>query len=1525
MTLDDAVAVVGMACRFPGANGIEEFWRNLCEGVESISDLPAERLAAAGVVPGPGYVARGGLLEGVDRFDAEFFGFSPREAELLDPQQRLFLECSSTALQRAGHDPARFAGSVGVFGGVGFSAYLVNNILTRPDVLAGQPMLQVLTANDKDHAATRTAYKLNLRGPAVTVQTACSTSLTAVHLAAQSLIAGECDLALAGGATVNPQGHGYQFAEGGVLSPDGHCRPFDVRAAGTVPASGAGVVVLRRLADALADGDTVHAVIRGSAMNNDGAAKVGYTAPSVAGQAAVIREALAVAQVDPATVGYVEAHAAATALGDPIEVAALSQAFGGPGDSARRCALGSVKGNLGHLDAAAGVAGFIKAVLAVEHGVVPATANFTTPNPVIDFEAGPFFVTGETGPWPGDGGVRRAGVNAFGLGGTNVHVVLEQAPERAAGAQASSAARPEALLLSGRTPEALDRAGAELGRFLAGAGAGLPLPDAALSLRAGRPELTYRRVVVAGDTADAARMLTTHPDHRRDFSGAAADRDRPLVFLVSGVGDHYRGLGAELYRTEPLFREEIDRCARILRRYGEFDPAAFLRTARAGAGDGRGPDLARLLDPAEPDAQDRPVVSQPLMFVVNYALATMLMRQGARPTAVGGYSVGELVAACLAGVLSLEDALRLVVTRAELIDRLEPGAMLAVLCDGETLEPRLGEHVAIAGFDGPQLTVVSGQAHAVDELARELAEEGVACRRVPASHAFHSPMMSPVAEELRKLLGTLDLRAPELPVLSNVTGTWLTDAQATSPEYFAGQVAAPVRFGDNLAEVWRLRDPLIVEIGPGQSLGSLAMQHPARARAEGGLVLSSLPGRSDQTADSVAIRVLLGRLWAAGLAVDWSARGLPAARRVPLPAYPFQRERYWIEPGDAATAARKPAGRSADPADWFYLPSWKRTPPARVRPLRDVPVLVLGVDGFADRVTAALEAAGAEPVAVRAVGSPGGAEAGGYEVDFTDPEQVDALVARLAARPGGFPALVADCRTAACPDLGPAGLDGLLNLVQSLVRAGVTSPVDLAVFTHGAARVAGERTLIPQYAMLAACGRVVAQECANIAVRTVDLDPAAAGAASAVGQVLAELAAVSREQAVSYRDTNRWTSCYEQIPLEPPTAPRTRRDGVYLLVGGLSRVGMATARHLARTPGTRLAFVQRTPMPPREAWDARLADPATAPMVAARIEAIRELEELGARTMILTADVSDGPGFTAALAAVEQAWGPLNGAVHCAGTVSENSRVPLIQADSGARAGQLSSKVLGAPVLAAALEGRDLDFVLLNSSIGAVLGGIGSALYASANAFLDLFAPLQTARTGVPWISLLWEGWTAGTQDEAGYGAHTLAGMLVDDAQGEEIVARVLGAGLTGAVVNSTGDLDERLRTWVVDIAAPDRAPSPASERHARPHLQTGFVAPRTPAEEELAEIWHDLLGIEQVGVFDNFFSLGGHSLVATRVMARVAERFGVHVAMHDLLTRPTIAELAEDVGRALEAADGAVVKAEPIRAVSRAAYRGAR
>ncbi|WP_326696604.1 type I polyketide synthase [Streptomyces sp. NBC_01754] len=1341
----EPIAIVGMACRLPGAADVDALWRNLVDGVVSTRTVPRGELLAAGVSPevadDPSYVPVVSAPDHLESFDHGYFGMTRREAELADPQIRLFLELANTALQHGGYDATRFDGDIGVYGGVGPTRYYwrhlgANRAVT--DALDGSMALS--NANLADYVTTTTSYHLDLRGPSVSVHTACSTSLVAVHTACESLRGGECDLALAGGASIElPLGQGYLHTEGGVESEDGRCRPFDAAATGTVWASGGAMVLLKRLSDALADGDHVHAVIRGSAVNNDGAGKVGFTAPGVDGQAAVVSTALAVAGVDPRTVGYVEAHGTATRLGDPIEVRALSQAYGRRTDDRGWCGLSSLKSNMGHLSQAAGAAGLIKAALALRHRLIPPSVGYESPNPAIDFDTSPFYVNATPATWDTEGAPRRAGVSSFGIGGTNAHVVLEEAPSPAGTPSRRSA---HLLQLSARTPQALATAVDDLAAHLAGR-PGLALADVAHTLRAGRREHRYRTAVVAADGAAAVAALRA--GGKRPAGEAAPERPR-LAWLFSGQGAQYAGMGASLYRTEPVFRDTVDTCAELLAPELDLDIRQLLFA------DGSGPDAgaARAEREAADERLRRTLYTQPALFTVEYALAVLWRSWGHSPDAMVGHSIGEYVAATLAGVFELPDALRLVALRGRLMDTLPGGAMLAVQRAAGQVEPRLPAGLSVATVNGPGVCVVAGPAGTVEQFAAELKADGVRSRELRTSHAFHSAMTDPVLAEFTAAVAAVPRRAPRLPFLSNVTGTWFTAQDAADPAYWARHLRGTVRFGDCVGTLLADGAWAFVECGPGRQLSGLVRMQTGRDA----LVLPSLPGPTESADDPTVCYTAAGTLWTRGFPLDPETFGQRAAR-VPLPAYPYERVRCWIEPDPPRTAAAETGGATgadaadrvpAGPAEWFQVPVWRRLAPTPAA--RPVPACVLFDTGDGtDGLSAALTRAGTAVTRVRP-GSGHARDGAGHTVRPADPDDYLALVRSLLAdgvltegvrvvhawssAPG-----TGEDRVAAAWSAQEYGYLSLVCLARALAAEAPGLPLHLDVVTAGVHDVVGGDARHPEHATVAGAVLAVNRELPSVTARHLDLDAGQARTGVTADRLVAALwrdPGHDRDRPLALRGDRLWVRGFDRVALPDGGPGPWRTGGVYLVTGGYDGLGLAVAEDLARRFRARLVLLGRSGLPPRDRWSALRGTPGRA---GDAIAAVERMEAAGGEVLPVAADVCDPAALRRVREELLARFGRLDGVIHSAGLPGDG--MLEVKALDAARA-VLAPKMAGTLALGTVFGDLPLDTVVLFSSVSSVVGGIGDTDYTGANAFLDAYAA-SAHGWSAPVLSLGWGAW----------------------------------------------------------------------------------------------------------------------------------------------------------------------------------------
>ncbi len=1518
------IAVIGMAGRFPGAPDVDAFWANLRAGVESIRSLSEQELLDAGVDPDdladPAYVRAAPVLDDFDRFDAAFFDISPADARLMDPQRRLLLECGWQALEDAGTDPGRYPGAIGIYAGVGLNGYAIHNLFTNRGVVRSAGELALLLNGDKDYAATQVSYKLNLTGPSINVQTACSTSLVAVHLARQALLAGDCDMALAGGSSVIvPHLAGYRYEEGSILSPDGHCRAFDADARGTVFGSGCGLVVLKRLDDAIRDGDTVRAVIKGTAVNNDGSLKVGFTAPSVDGQAAVVAQALAAAGVSPRDIGFVEAHGTGTPLGDPIEVEALTRAFRTGTPDVGFCALGSLKPNIGHLNTAAGAAGLIKAILALQHREIPPTINVSTLNPRIDFATSPFRVVTRLEPWPAGATPRRAGVSSLGIGGTNAHVVIEEAPRTAGPAVSSAQAQAQAprrtLVLSARTQDALTSARERLGAHLAER-PDLSIDDVAHTLWAGRAGLGERLALRAATTAEAAAILRGEGPSM-PFEGATHGR-RPVVFLFPGQGAQAVGMGRELHASLPVFREELDlRLDQLRRLVGVDVPRLLFATGEDAVAAG------------EALAQTR--LTQPVLFAIELALTRQLEAWGLRPDVLLGHSVGELVAACVAGVFSADDALRLVVERGRLMQSQPPGSMLSVALPAAQLESDLAPSLTVAALNAPDLCVVSGPAMAIDALRARLDADGVGNRPLRTSHAFHSALMDGAVAPFSAAVAAVPRHLPAVRVISNLTGDWLQDEAAIDPAYWGRQLRAPVHFGPGIETVLRAEpDAVFLEVGPGRALGTFVRQHRRESLAVAAMGATDRgPGELEQLREAAA------RLWTAGAAISVvAADGRAGGRRVPLPTYPFQRERHWVSPGDTADPGARDrdgvlgagdlpgaiAGRKRpDIADWFSVPSWRRIlPPVPATPGTAVPPrtwLVLADDPVVDAVATRLAEAGDAVVRV-AVGAAFHRDGDrSWTLDPAAPAGYNALVGDLLAS-GLVPDHVIAGWTLGvevAPDQAPdiasfrafqaRSFYPVLHLVRALGRHNITMPITITSLTAGLHDITGAEPLRPEPGTLVGQAKVIQQEYHNVSCRLIDLDPAAMPRPEVlVGSLVAELAVVDHDMVVAFRGPHRWVQTYEPIRVEAAPPAPIREGGLLLVSGGLVGIGLALAEHIADTWRTPLLFIEDASMPPRDRWDRWLAENDPQHIVSLRVRAAQVLMDHGVALEVVGCGLDQPASIASAIQAAERRHGPLRGVIHAAAG-SSAGRINTIT-DSGAAECERNLVAVAHGLLAidSVTADRDLDLRLALGSLGSVLGGVGYVSFGAASAFMATFAQWSGRRAGRDWQVQSWDSWRLEwTLDERIMTlirdnlVERIMPTAITREEGLACFGRLFGVHAPQVAISAT-DLQARYRTWVqlATVRGPREEAPP--EAKARPALARSYVAPRNPTEEAIAAVWQEMLGIEPIGVYDNFYDLGGHSLLATQVVSRLRKVLETDVSLAAMFEDPTINGLANVV-----------------------------
>ncbi|MEH1973942.1 MAG: beta-ketoacyl synthase N-terminal-like domain-containing protein [Nostoc sp.] len=1519
------IAIIGLAGRFPGAKNIDEFWHNLKNGIESISWFSDQELLESGVdaalLENPSYVKRNAVIEDAELFDADFFGFNPRDAEITDPQHRIFLECAWEALEKAGYNSETYNGSIGVFAGSNLSGYLLN-IYFNQNIRNSVDEQQIAIAGDKDYLATRTSYKLNLTGPSYTVQTACSTSLVAVHLACQSLLNGECDMALVGGVSISAsRKSGYLYNEGGINSPDGHCRAFDAKARGTVGGEGVGIVVLKRLEDALTDRDSIDAVIKGSAINNDGSNKVSYTAPRIEGQAKVIKTAQVVAELEPETITYIEAHGTGTSLGDPIEIAALTQAFQSSTKKKGFCAIGSLKTNIGHLDAAAGVAGLIKTVLALKHKQIPPSLHFEEPNPQIDFANSPFYVNNKLSQWKVDKHPRRAGVSSFGIGGTNAHVILEEAPLFTS---QESISRPWQLLaISAKTQTALESTTTNLTNYLTQY-PDINLADVAHTLQVGRRNFSHRRVLLCQDIQDAIKILTAS-NQQGVFSNFSETRNHSIVFMFPGQGAQYVNMGRELYKTEAIFREQVDDCCELLKPHLKLN-------------------LKDILYPSTIEATQEKLkqtsLTQVALFVIEYALAKLWMAWGVHPQVMIGHSIGEYVAACISGVFSLEEALTLVVIRGRLMQQVEPGSMLSVSLSAKEIQPMLGSELSLAASNAPSLCVVSGATNAIELLQNSLIEQGVDCRRLHTSHAFHSQMMEPILEPFLRHVREVNLKPPQIPFVSNVTGTWITAKQATDPDYWARHLRQPVLFNEGIIELLQQPERMLLEVGPGRTLTTLAK----RQSISHTVVLTSLRHPQEQISDVAFLLNTLSRLWLSGLQINWAGFYTKEQRRhIPLPTYPFERQRYWIEANPETVLSKawqKSSGKKPDIADWFYVPIWKQSTPLEFFQGKEIVtdkntrwLFFIDDYGIGSEVAKRLEQKSQNVVTVRVADKFTKLNKYTYTVNPRQSDDYDALLQELQKEsliPNGLAHFwsITPNDTLPCNELKEQtqlshqffencqnlGFWSLLYLIQALGRQNISDSLKLRVVTNNLHNVSGDENLRPEKATILGPCKIIPKEYLNINSCLIDVVIPAANISPTqkfIDYLVTELTTQETDNIVAYRGSHRWIQTFETVRLDNSTPAKTRlkQEGVYLITGGLGGIGLVLAEYLAKTVQAKLILIGRKGLPERSQWQQWLETHDSKDSVSCKIQKMLALEELGSEVEVKSADVASYEQMQVAVAEALEKFGQINGVIHAAG-IAGGGIVQLKTQDVANSV--LAPKVKGTLVLEEILklQNINLDFLVLCSSQSSILSEFGQVDYCAANAFLDIYADYRNSKSDQLTVAINW-----GTWQEVGMAVETALpeqlklqreedlkkGILSQE--GAEAFNRILLSSLPHVVVspqdfqtvieqdNSFNYLEQELA-----LLSETSKTNLSKLSHPRPNLANAYVAPCNEVEQTLADIWQQFLGIDKVGIHDNFFELAGDSIITIQIVAK-ANQLGLKLTSQQMFMHQTIAELATATG----------------------------
>lgn len=1503
------IAIIGMSAAFPGSSNYSEYWQHLKEGKEMIKTFSDEELRLRGVsekeIKDTLYVKSEGILDDKDCFDAFFFGYRSEEATLMDPQVRLFHQHCWSALEDAGYSSYTDKIKIGLFAGASSNDNWKAYVYGKAADSAIEPFyLNFLMSHN--FISSFVSYKLNLRGPAFFVDTACSTSLVAVHLACRSLLTRDCKIALAGGVSLKSMKRkGYIYQEGMVSSKDGKVRTFDKDATGAVGGEGTGVVVLKRLNEAIQDGDNIYAIIRSTAINNDGSQKVGYTAPGIKGQVDCIVSAQKMAGVDPRSITYIETHGTATKLGDSIEIQALNEAFGIT-DNHKFCAIGSVKTNIGHLDVAAGVAGLIKTVLSLKHRQIPPSLHFKEPNKEIDFTNGPFYVNTALKKWESSEPL-RAGVSAFGVGGANAHLILEEAPEREPSTQTREF---QLLLLSARTADSLEKMTSNLAVFLK-ENKNYNLADICYSLQVGRKEFPHRRKIVCGNIDQAIDALCD-AENRNVKTNKVNGESHPVVFMFSGLGAQYFGMCKGLYESEPLFKATLDIC---------FELVLNLT----------GTDIKKILFPDDQAAIDHRLchqidTAQYIVFITEYALAKLLIAWGIKPAAMIGYSFGEYVAACLSGVFTLEDALKIICKRAALIQKTPPAAMLSVPLEREQLLPLLNNNLSLS-IDNGQSCVVSGPIDVVSALERKMTDKRLMCVRLDSQYAIHSHMMDAALPELKDYINTITLHAPQIPYISNVTGNWISPQDATNPAYWTAHLRNTVQFAMGIDKLLTNNKYVYIEIGPGSDISTL-MNRALETKGISEKAINLVRSANNPIADNKYLLNRIGQLWLYGISPDWDVYYEKEKRfRVALPSYSFEHTRYdaEVDPFQGATFNSFQKGNNRQIKDCLYLPTWKRglcaNKSAHLKKLMPVVLLFADNCGVAGQMMANIDGGSSTVIVVYAGDKYAKLDNFAYQIHPENYSDYESLFADLKIRnciPDQIIHLFSITNSANY-DLQPDsvrislsnGYYSLINITQALAALNTEKNIQLYVMGNGILEVSGVEAICPDKTTVLGPVKIIPQEFFNIQCRYIDLDLPLNGDIKPViiYQLLNEIEKNSCNNEISaLRGDYMWLPVCDNKSFDEVhgNTLRLKENGVYLITGGLGGIALRVAVFLAMEVKAKLILVSRSSLPPKNEWQNWLLTHDNNDSISEKILQLEEVEKHGGQALVLSADISDKAALQSVIESAQSTFGVINGVIHTA-TVADGSLLAV-------REKQLSedifkSKLYGTIILDEIIQHASLDFVVYFSALTSLIGGFGQVGYCAANIFLDSFARYKSKKCNTYVVSINWSRWQGTGIARIAEKKHLeltkeslQGGMEVSDAL--ECFKKILSYGGVSQVAVAEFDLPAAmeqmhgLREIDADLQTiEDKKQTNIQERKfPRLDLSCEYIAPENETEAKLAQIWEDYFGLEKVGIDDNFFELGGDSLKGMILLKRINELFDTKLSLRDILMNATVRMIATKI-----------------------------
>lgn len=1505
------IAIIGISGLFPKAKNKDEFWTNLINGKESISFFSEEELAEEGIdkeiLQNENYIRAKGILDDVEYFDADFFGYTPKEATVMDPQVRLLHECVWSALEDGGYAAKIADNKIGLFASSSNNFYWVKNVLEQYRGQVDDFTINVL--NDRDFLSTHISYKLNLTGPAMTLQSACSSSLLSVNAAIESIQKGNCNMALAGGVGITyPNKTGYFYLEGMINSPDGHCKAFDADAKGTVMGNGIALVLLKPLSQAIRDKDNIYAVIKGVGINNDGANKVGYTAPSVTGQSEAIRNALEESGLKAEDISYVETHGTGTVLGDPIEVTALTQAF--HTEKKQYCGLGSVKTNIGHLDAAAGIAGLVKLALAIKNRVIPSSLHYKSANPNIDFEDTPFYVNTKCKRWNEDGSPIYAGVSSFGIGGTNVHMILGEAPKES---YVETDEPNQLVVLSSKTEESLLNALDQLSQHLS-KNQDLRIQDVAYTLQTGRKSFAYRKAFVCNTCKEAVEIIKAEKagTGRKVKSGYAHEKCDDIVFVFGGLGSQYRNMGLELYEKNTIFHKYINEGFRLLDFHDE-----------------RKIDYQNLMFPSfYPGTKGDKYniknmdIAQPVMFIFEYALGKTMMELGIMPSGLVGYSFGEYTAACLAGVFSFEDGIRIIIERGKILNELPNGAMLSIPVSKEKVCESIGN--ADLAIDNGMTCVISGTIDDVKKAENTFRNKSILTMYIETSHALHSRQMDSGALKLERFMSEIELHAPSIPFVSNVTGNWITKEEAISPHYWSMHMTNTVQFDSDLKTILAMKDRImLIEIGPGNGMSQMINRYFTEEDKHS--VISTIRAEQRVMSDMYCFMNSLADLWKFGVEIDWKRLQEGKDRnRISLPTYSFDKKYFWLDYQNENKEEKKKSkwffGKNQNPEEWYYGKSWERYNIVDDSNEDQTKrwMIFSNADRGSEYVINSLKQSNKSITIIEKGEKYKKNSNTHYYLNPSEYESYEQLVEDLKTNdnvPDGIlhmwfvqEQVETNLQINYVKRRTDEGFYCMMFMAKALGSHNVVEPVVMKIVTQNAVNVLGSDLLSPEQSVVYGPAKIIPLEYTNITFSTIDINAIQNECfrESRLKQLVTQILYNKEDKVIALRGNYKWKPVIKKIKLkrQGKSEDYLVNNGVYVITGGLGGMGLSIASSISKTVTANLVLLGRSIVPERENWKEYLDEKEKNPRYTSIIKKILKMEDNGSHVEMISVDIADAVKMEECVKRLYDKYKKINGIYHTAGVAEYDGVIQNKQTINVEKV--LAPKLYGTLMLNQVFH--DFDFMFICSSLATVIyyTKIGQVSYCAANEFIDAFCDYKESQGTDNIYCINWADWKGvgmSVQSAEHWGeklnmdnSQSILDDGIEPEEGVHAIHTVL-ANDTQHVMVSPEDLIDKIRSYEeTGIQTLEEILKESQSEHTiyeRPALTSEYVEPETGEEKILCSIWESLFGIKQIGILDDFFELGGDSLKAITVISHIKKCLKVDVTLAEFMKIRTIKEFS--------------------------------